>query len=200
MLITLTINKIPNYLKESELYKNIESIDSDYSFDVPEKVFKNELVINTFDDLVSYIMIFDYWIINKIPIYFYDWIFKNKDKININLLNDQFHMNDLIDKVKNIIETSDEKMCGYFASVGNLELLKYAHENGYSWDSLTCYYAVECVHLECLKYAHENGCEWDSSTCSNAAANGHLECLRYAHENGCDWDSSIYINISTINI
>ena len=66
----------PNYLKESELYKTIESIDSNYSFDVPEKVFKNELVINTFDDLVintfddlvintfddlvSYIRIFDY--------------------------------------------------------------------------------------------------------------------------------------------
>jgi hypothetical protein len=51
-----------------------------------KEFFKNELEINTFEDLVSYIRIFDYWMVNKIPIHFYDWVFKNKDKININLL------------------------------------------------------------------------------------------------------------------
>ena len=64
MTISLTINNIPDYLKESKLYENIESDDS---FDIPEEFFKKELIINTFDDLVSYIKIFDYWIINKIP-------------------------------------------------------------------------------------------------------------------------------------
>ena len=63
MTISLTINDIPDFLKDSELYKNIESDDS---FDVPIEFFKKELIIRTFKDLLSYIKIFDYWMINKI--------------------------------------------------------------------------------------------------------------------------------------
>ena len=37
MLITLTINDIPDYLQDSELYKNIDSNDS---FEVPDEYFK----------------------------------------------------------------------------------------------------------------------------------------------------------------
>ena len=80
MITTITINDIPEFLKDSELCKNIESDDS---FDVPIEFFKKELIINTFEDLIDYIKIFDYWMINKIPDEFYDWIFKNKNKINL---------------------------------------------------------------------------------------------------------------------
>jgi len=34
--------------------------------------------------------------------------------------------------------------------------------------------------LQVLKYARENGCPWDSSVCSNAAHNGCLDMLKYA--------------------
>jgi len=87
--------------------------------------------------------------VNKIPIHFYDWVFKNKDKININLLNDQFPINDLINEIKIITEIPDEKLCANFAFNG---------------------------HLELLKYTHENGCKWNRDTCENTASNGHLEC------------------------
>ena len=80
------------------------------------------------------------------------------------------------------------RFCEQMARKGNLELLKYAHENGCPWDKDTCSEAAYHGHLECLKYAHENGCPWDESTCSAAAEKGHLECLKYAHENGCPWD------------
>ena len=51
MTISLTINDIPDYLKDSELCKNI---DSDDSFDVPIEFFKKELIINSFEDLIEY--------------------------------------------------------------------------------------------------------------------------------------------------
>ena len=60
----------------------------------------------------------------------------------------------------------------------SLTCLKYAHENGCSWDKQTCSEASRDGHLECLKYAHENGCSWDAQTCSEASENGHLECLK----------------------
>ena len=48
---------------------------------------------------------------------------------------------------------------------GNLEFLKYLHENGCPWDKSTCEFAAKSGHLDCLKYAHENGCPWDHETC-----------------------------------
>ena len=39
--------------------------------------------------------------------------------------------------------------------------------------------------LECLKYLHENGCPWHEMTCDIAAKNRHLECVQYCRDNGC---------------
>jgi hypothetical protein len=78
--------------------------------------------------------------------------------------------------------------CHLSAKYGKLDLLKYAHEQGYDWDENTSSNAVEHGHLDCLKYLHEQGCPWDEGTCSDTALNGHLDCLQYAHEHGCPWD------------
>ena len=82
----------------------------------------------------------------------------------------------------------DTFTCKFAAMNGHLECLKYAHENGFPWNKQTCEYAAMHGHLECLKYAHENGCPWDRMTCNNAAYMGRIECLKYAHENGCPWN------------
>ena len=198
MTINLTINDIPNYIKASKLYEILNENDNNDLFNIPNEFFKKELVINTFEDLISYIRIFDYWMINNIPNEFYDWIFENKDKINMDLLNELFNTNNLIKQLKIIIDTpSNNELCYYYSSIGNLELLKYIYENRdrYKWlVEKTCSSAAENGHLECLKYAHENGCMWDEYTCSSAAKNGHLDCLKYAHENGCPWHESTCCN------
>lgn len=48
-----------------------------------------------------------------------------------------------------------------------------------------CRKAAARGDLDFLKYAHENGCPWDEWTCNAAAGVGHLGCSKYAHENGC---------------
>ncbi len=85
-------------------------------------------------------------------------------------------------------------ICAYIAGSGNLEMLKWAYENGYIWDSWVCECAAVNGYLDCLRYAHEHKCPWDEWTCSNAAMNGYLDCLRYAYENGCPWDETTCSN------
>jgi len=46
----------------------------------------------------------------------------------------------------------------------------------------TCVNASVGGNLECLKYLHENGCPWDEHSCRTASMSGHLECLKYLHE------------------
>ena len=50
--------------------------------------------------------------------------------------------------------------------------------------------AVREGDLDRLKYCHENDCPWDDLTCVVAAKNGNLDCIMYAHERGCPWSSS----------
>jgi len=128
MTISLTINDIPDFLKDTELYKNIESEES---FEIPIELFKKELIINTCQDLIDYIKIFDYWMINNIPNEFYKFVFENKEKIDVKLLNEQFQVNDLIKQIKIIIETPGNKLCYMTSDSGFLNLLKYVHEKLY---------------------------------------------------------------------
>jgi len=93
-----------------------------------------------------------------------------------------------------IFNTKNDNLCNEAAYIGNLNLLKAAHNNGFPWDEDTCSAAAMNGNLDCLKYLHENGCPWDEDTCSAAAENGHLDCLMYAYENDCDVDIYIYID------
>ena len=74
------------------------------------------------------------------------------------------------------------------AEQGNLDVIKYLHENGCPWDEETCWRAAQAGHLDVLKYAHENACPWNWLTCTKAAAGDHLHVLKYAHEHGCPWN------------
>ena len=55
-----------------------------------------------------------------------------------------------------------------------------------------CSSAAYGGQLECLRYAHENGCRWGIGTTGRALSNDHLECLRYARDNGCPCGQSLY--------
>jgi hypothetical protein len=77
------------------------------------------------------------------------------------------------------------------AEKGHLECLKFLHENGCPWDSITTYKAVINGHLECLKYAHSQGCEWFENITYDAVEYGHLEILKYLHSQGCKLNYNI---------
>ena len=190
MTLCITKNDIPDYLKESELYDNI---DSDDPFDIPIELFKEEIIINTLNDLIIYIKIFDYWMIKKIPNDFYDWVFINKEKIDMNLLNNIFDKNYLIKQFECI---KSDYICSSLAENGYLDCLKYAHENGYKLDDDICYLAAKNGHLDCLKYAHDNNCLLNNKTCIIAVENGHLDCLIYIYKNGCKLDKKVCANIA----
>jgi hypothetical protein len=98
---------------------------------------------------------------------------------------------ELVSKYRKINSLRRNLFCEEIASDGYLEVLKWARENGYDWNSWTCVSAAENGDLEMLVWARENGCDWDSSTCYYAAKNGHLEVLKWAIKNGCEWNINI---------
>ncbi|CAB9521857.1 ankyrin repeat protein [Seminavis robusta] len=49
----------------------------------------------------------------------------------------------------------------------------------------TCAFAAGHGQLEILKWARENGCPWNEDTCEMASSGGYLEVLKWAREHGC---------------
>ena len=114
------------------------------------------------------------------------YTFKTSDKYGY-----QRNMNKLPNMNKHTAATTLEA-----AKNGDLECLKYLHENGCPWDADATRMAAAHGHLECFKYLHENGCPWENETLLEAqnlaAEHGYLECLKYIHENGCplNWQAA----------
>ena len=109
----------------------------------------------------------------------------------------------------------DEWACAFAALKGQLECLKYLHEEVKApWDSLTarwaalnghlhifeylverkfdkysgfeCQFAAEKGHLDCLKYLHETAkAPWDEDAVYFAHENNHTECVQYLLDNNC---------------
>ena len=75
-----------------------------------------------------------------------------------------------------------------FAEKGNLDMLKFLHENGIEWSDKCCEYTAKEGQLDTLKYCHENGAPWDQQSSINAALNDDIEMLKYLHEEGCPID------------
>src|SRR5947207_11100310 len=106
-----------------------------------------------------------------------------------------FIINGLIKDISNICEsylTKYEKIyssnkwdnfdknevCEIAAAYGWLDLLMWARERNYEWNSKTCSSAALYGYFDILKWAKLNGCEWDSATCSCAAENNHFDILK----------------------
>jgi hypothetical protein len=194
--ILISIEKIPDWLKDSIFYQNLDK--EDISISIPKDKLENEIKINNINDLYKYLEIVRYWMIINCPHEIYNFIKLNRIIIDLSYIKTRFYDLPFLDEFEILcsIENNNNKyfICNKASEKRYLNLLKYAHENGCPWDKYTCYSAAFNGHLECLKYAHENGCPWDKYTCSFAAQKGHLDCLKYAHENGCPWDEDTCSN------
>jgi hypothetical protein len=81
----------------------------------------------------------------------------------------------------------DFRAAGVSAMIGNLEMLKYCVANECPVEADACSSAASEGQLECLKYLHEEvQAPWDSETASQAAKNGHLYILEYLVERKYD--------------
>lgn len=193
--ISIHKNDIPEYLKCSELYHEIEKgyfIDSENFIKVPSNCLKMTNEISSLNDFLNLRQTIKYWKVKNLYFdIFFDFIEQNRLK-NLdysNLLFLDYNQNDLefLREIQYLVSHNEIKVRELIEN-NLINLLKYFYIKGYNLKSDSCDVAAKNGSLECLIYLRENGCVWDESTCSEAAELGHLNCLKYAHENGCKWD------------
>ncbi len=72
------------------------------------------------------------------------------------------------------------EICRKAAQYGDLDILKWAKENGCKMPN-TCEIAAENGHLHIIKWAIRNGCKWNTEAFENAAKNGHLDIVGWTY-------------------
>ena len=194
----VSINNIPNFVKQAELYKNIIEIDNEIDiinsnsiFTIPCLYCKPNLIIKDINDFIHILYICNYWGIIDLPFEIYDYIQKNKFILKNNLtfiktkLNgfglfkecEIFIMNEL---VLNSISDNYISMCG---DICYLKIIKYFHiYKGYNFKYfLKVTDIIKNNYIKCLEYIDKNE-EYiidDHSLLFSAIDYDNLECLEY---------------------
>lgn len=86
----------------------------------------------------------------------------------------------------------DETTCAKAAEYNNLDILKWAYDNGCPWNSTVYEYAAQCSNFDILDYAYKKKCPWNIYVCQIAARCANLDVLKWARMRFSDnkylWD------------
>jgi hypothetical protein len=87
----ISIEKIPDWLKDFIFYQNLDKEDIYIFISIPKDKLENEIKINNIDDLYKYLEIIRYWMIINCPYEIYDYIKLNQNIINLTYIKDNFY-------------------------------------------------------------------------------------------------------------
>lgn len=76
---------------------------------------------------------------------------------------------------------------------GDLETMKWAHENDFPMDVHTCNFAAGGGRLEALKWLRAKNCPWNEDVIMYAGSCNYLELMQWAHAHGCPWFSQAIV-------
>ena len=85
----ISIEKIPDWLKNSIFYQNLDK--EDIFIPIPKDKFENEIKINNKDNLYKYLEIVRYWMIINCPYEIYDYIKLNQNIIDLSYIKEKFY-------------------------------------------------------------------------------------------------------------
>lgn len=80
------------------------------------------------------------------------------------------------------VDKTNGSICAHAAARGDVDYLRFLHDNGFAWYEDTPAMAARNGCAACLEYAIREGCEWDCSACLDAALYGHMDCVRFLLE------------------
>jgi len=198
--IDIILKYIPDYLKSSEFYNNLDIndtyINENDTITIPSINFKKDRKIRNFDELMNLLHTLRFWMAPIEDFYYSIFNFvKMCNDIRYKYLYEEFYDMDIINDIKYlhqiyfiertsvpVILTDDNfnKVC----ELGLLYLLKYFHKKCFKYNDNMPYNCIQYGNFECLKYLHSNGFYIDENMINTCCFFGQIDCLKYLHKNG----------------
>ena len=89
-----------------------------------------------------------------------------------------------------LLTRTRSSLCEVAARHGSVEILRWAHQAGYTFDSTTCAAASHGGHEDACAWLRCHGCTWDASSTTAAAAAGRVAMLRWLRDEGCPFTAA----------
>ena len=202
--INTSIDKIPNFLKNSNIYEYLIGDNDDPEFIIDIIYYKQDLTILNVEDFVHLLHTFRFWNIKELPVEVYDYIKKNKDIIykKLKTLKVDFYDFELFKECEICAYTYKYNILSECCINGYLNLLKYFHINEkFDFSNSVNYYVQSNIitynHLPCLEYIHKNGaCIIDTASINVCISHDRVECLDYILNTGLCLNAYMF-NISS---
>ena len=222
MEIELNQDNIPEFLKDSQLYKNFDFTDED-SIKIPTKYFKSDTSVNSFEDLINLMHVNRFWMVEDTQFEIYDFVLNNK-KIGSKLpfvgKKDYEQFSNMQAYKENEILTgncikpldaNEKRMEGYRYEIkkkpcqminyairrGYFNLVKYFHKNRkkYPWNVCSSFWAMKNLHFDIFMYLVETKCSINDGCLILACETRDIRFLSYLLENYKDrfLKSEIYV-------
>ena len=200
--IEVNINNIPDFLKNSVIYSNLEKDkENNESLSIPINYYKSDLTINSFKDFVLLLETFRYWTVKEVPYIIYEFVDDNKvlfydkiDKLCVKFRNILFVKEmEIMIKCKNVVEKAIQEGC--------LDLVKYCSQKKirgvlkYEFTNLCIHIAAFKGNMNILYFLNDQGCIIDIDTLNFAVQGGNMECIKYIYN-----EKNILFNESSVNI
>jgi hypothetical protein len=93
---------------------------------------------------------------------------------------------------------NSKKVYAIPAENGNLQVLKWARDNGFTMTENDSAAAANGGQLECLQFLHRNGCPWSEMVPKNAINGKHFSLVEWALENECPISEYEFILLTQI--
>lgn len=99
MSIELTEDRIPQFLKNSDLYKTLEFDNSfEDSFKIPNKYFRETTKVESLEDLADLLQVLRYWLSEEKPFDIYNFVYNNPD-LDYSEISEEFSKMKIIDEI-----------------------------------------------------------------------------------------------------
>lgn len=198
--IQIKFSDIPSYLHSGDLYRSLDSTDSEGIIEVPRDCFhpdENEAAVHLCE-ICQQLKVMDFWMLDEIPVCVLNFCANHKVEVWKDALND---LSLSISKlVPHLIDA-------YSDLNGHKNFLLSDLQRSKRWELILHTTSITHVpiavsqsavkgDLRLLKHLHNKGYAWDKNTCKLVSMGGHLECLMYSRENGCTWNSEVYVAAS----
>ena len=184
--VIIEMSDVPEYLHDSEFYRSLED---DAQFSVPKRCFKQDISVETLQDVKSLLDTLRFWGVKLSVI---------PESLIAYYMSKTKHIHDLTVEYRKelpflkLLEEISNAPCNLrmetAASAGLIEVMTYLLSPHQGRRGEVCSAAAQNGHLNCLQFAREQGYGWDDNVTLEAAKNGHYECLKYAFQQKCPAD------------
>jgi hypothetical protein len=206
---------VPFYLQEGEFFKSLSQED-DLTICVPASALKNDVSVQSDEDLLHLLNSLRFWIVDYMPDVVLEYLWLRDLQKGQPLLQEFCGTFPQADAITTLIKLPQTARMPYAVKMGDVRLVKFlegrdlplskgmdvtAAEAGhldvlrYVSSKVGFAYGVDCAaiksgHLDCFRFIEEaRGIEHSSNCrlCDVAAQYGRLHCLIYLQEHGYHW-------------